>query len=97
MTLSVYSSKVFSVRGFSTAHPMPSPGSARGLSCCFPALAFHEVTAKEDMLGSHDGRTHQDCHLVTDKQCTILNKEKHHSSRRIFVDLCWILSSSSVD
>ena len=48
-----YSSKVFSVRDFSTAHP--SPGNARGL-ICFPALAFHEVIAKEDMLGSYDGR-----------------------------------------
>ena len=62
-TLSAYSSNVFSVKGFSTAPP--SPGNARGL-IWFPALAFHEVTAKEDTLGSHDGRIH----LVTDKQCT---------------------------
>ena len=49
---------MFLVRGFSTVPP--SPGNARGL-ICFPALAFHEVTAKEDMLGSCDGRTRQDC------------------------------------
>ena len=46
-TLSAYSSKVFLVRGFSTAPPFP--GNARGL-ICFPALAFHEVTAKEACL-----------------------------------------------
>ena len=63
--------QVFSVRSFSTAPP--SPGNARGL-ICFSALAFHEVTAKEDMLGSRDGRTRQDCHFVTDKQCTIRKK-----------------------
>ena len=62
---------MFSVRGFSTAPP--SPGNARGL-ICFSALAFHEVTVKEDMLGSRDGRTRQDCHFVTDKQCTIRKK-----------------------
>ena len=62
---------MFSVRGFSTAPP--SPGNERGL-ICFSALAFHEVTVKEDMLGSRDGRTRQDCHFVTDKQCTIRKK-----------------------
>ena len=70
-TLSAYSSKVFSVMGFSIAPP--SPGNTRGL-ICFPALAFHEVTVKEDMLGSCDGRTCQDCHLMIDKQCTIRKK-----------------------
>ena len=44
--------KSISVMGFSIAPP--SPDNARGL-ICFPALAFHEVTAKEDMLGSCDG------------------------------------------
>ena len=61
-TKCIFIKSVFS-EGFQ--YSTPSPGNARG-QICFPALAFHEVTAK-DMLGSHDGRTRQDCHLVTDK------------------------------
>ena len=59
------------------------------MSDFFPVLDFHEVTAKDDMLASCD-RNRQDCHLVTDKQCTIRKKEIHHSSRRIFADSYWI-------
>ena len=51
MGFTLFIKSVFS-EGFQ--YSIPSPGNPRGL-ICLPAIVFHEVTAKGDMLGSHDG------------------------------------------
>ena len=56
----------------------------------FLASAFHVETEKVDIHGSHDGRTHPDCHHVTDKRYRVLKKGTHHSSRKILATLHWI-------